>query len=250
MAWRRDNSAFDFHFFRFFNSASPNNTMSSGLGKNAAGVLNMTIQEVYSSSENWILYFQSGVYFIRNYDYGGDLQIGVDSKTATQPRLLKRNGTLGQQWTLTKAEDGKSWLLTNGLLGKDLFLGLDGAKPVMTADKTKGTVWGIEMNESAGLPAAGNDLITSVQNLESPPVSSSSSSSSPTASQSATPANSQTAPPTTTNTGLLTSPTSSSANGITSSVEQPSQSLSAGGFEFDWGCCGVGFAGSGAGGKD
>jgi hypothetical protein len=29
------------------------------------------------SSENWQLFFDSSIYFIRNYDYGADWQLGV-----------------------------------------------------------------------------------------------------------------------------------------------------------------------------
>lgn len=167
MAQRRDTTDdFGISYYRFFNALQPNKTISSGLFRDASGTLNMTDMDNYSSSENWILFAQAGRYFIRNYDYGGKFQLGIDSKTATVPKLLPRNGTLGQQWTLTKTGAEKSWVLTNGLLGSDMMLGLEGLKPVMTKDKEKGNVWVIDVNTSAGKPPTGDAMIQSVNDME------------------------------------------------------------------------------------
>lgn len=166
MEWRRDTKDFDYHYYRFFNALSVGNTITTGINKDKDGILEMTVNETYSSSENWLLYQQSGRYFIRNYDYKEGDQLGVESTSRTDPRLLKRSGGLAQQWTLAKAEDGKGWRLTNGLLGNDTYLGLQGKKPIMTKDTKSGTVWTIEMNESAGIPEATDPRVQNVADFE------------------------------------------------------------------------------------
>ncbi|CAI6305373.1 unnamed protein product [Periconia digitata] len=178
-AWRRDTSDFDFHHYCFYNPALSQKTISSGLQITRSGSVSMTTAHEWSSS-NWILFFQEGRYFIRNYDDDlGALQLGIESKVAKEPKLLSRNGGLGQQWILTRADGGdeNSWTLTNGLLGNNTYLGLDGVNLLMTSDKSRGTVWDIEMNESAGIPQAGSPKVQSIQNLEPFPVTSSSSTS-------------------------------------------------------------------------
>jgi hypothetical protein len=47
------------------------------------------------SSENWQLFFQDGVYFIRNYDWGADWQLGVNSTDRSVPQMLEAAGLLG-----------------------------------------------------------------------------------------------------------------------------------------------------------
>lgn len=159
---------FDYkHYYRFFNPLQPNKTLSSGLFKDAAGALNMTTMETYSSSENWQLYYQGGRYFIRNYDYGGDWQLGLTTDMRSEPKLIKRSGALGQQWTLAKSSDGKGYVVTNGLLGNGSYLALSGTNLVPAMQpSTTGAVWDIQINPSAGSPASGSNMLTDAENFE------------------------------------------------------------------------------------
>lgn len=167
-AVRRDEDEFGYRFYRILNQAQPNSSMSLAEQSRENEVILMT--RIYPPSENWLLFFQEGRYFIRNYVYYGGFQIGLDSKNSTQPKLLVHRGDLGQQWILTKTGDGdgntKRWTFTNGLLGNDTYLGLDGTKLLMTRDKSKATVWDLELNESAGTPQIGSSMIESVRNME------------------------------------------------------------------------------------
>ncbi|CAI6336848.1 unnamed protein product [Periconia digitata] len=176
---RQTSSAFDNHYYRFFNAQQPEKTISSGKSRDANGAITMTGLGHFSSSENWLLHFQSGRYFIRNFDYGGEFQLGLETKTSTEPKLWPRSGVVGQQWTMKKMEgvDGNTFVLTNALLGEEFYLGLNELNPVMTKDLKRGTQWRIEMNESAGMPAAGSGMIEDVDGAESLPPSASSSAS-------------------------------------------------------------------------
>ncbi|KAF2192707.1 hypothetical protein K469DRAFT_317429 [Zopfia rhizophila CBS 207.26] len=139
-------------FYTFHNDMSPNNTLSSGLQRSAQGAVNMTVAQTFSSSENWQLYLQQGRYFIRNYDYGGDWQLGLTESSRSMPRLLPRSGELGQQWTLTRQSDG-TWRFTNGLLGNSSTLGLSQGNTVPGMQPSeRGADWDILINPSAGEP--------------------------------------------------------------------------------------------------
>lgn len=136
-------------FYTLRNELSPGNTLSSGSYRDANGTVNMTVAFAYSSSENWQFYYQKGRYFIRNYDYGSDWQLGLSEESRSVPTLMKRSGSLSQQWTLTR-EDGKT-TLTNGLLGNGSWLALaeKNTVPGMQPSKT-GAMWDIVLNYSAG----------------------------------------------------------------------------------------------------
>lgn len=139
------------NYYRFFNSISPNNTISAGVVYNINDPINMTIQETFSSTENWQLFYQSGVYFIRNYQSGADLQLGLTENDLTTPRLLLSSGALGQQWQITARSDN-TWRITNGLVSNLSSLGIapGGATvPAMDTDDTDGH-WRIGINQSAG----------------------------------------------------------------------------------------------------
>ncbi|KAF2643013.1 hypothetical protein P280DRAFT_242108 [Massarina eburnea CBS 473.64] len=163
-------------YYRFSNAngLSPNNTISAGLHRDSNGAINMTKISVTTSSENWQLYYQGGRYFIRNWDFGGDWQLGLTADSRSDPKMLKRSGAVGQQWTLAKSADGKGYLVTNGLLGNGSFLALSGINTVPAMQPSaSGGLWDIQINPSAGSSAG--TMLQDVANFE---VSSSSSTSS------------------------------------------------------------------------
>jgi hypothetical protein len=103
------------------------------------------------SSENWQLFYNDGIYFIRNYDYSAAYQLGVEPRSSTTRMLLRGPGP-EMQWNITRSGDG--WLLKNMLLGDNYMLGVDGGGttpiiPVMSTEKTR-AVWTITVNLSAG----------------------------------------------------------------------------------------------------
>jgi hypothetical protein len=64
-------------YYRLSNDATGAGlTLSLGLRSLPPPTLQMTPWGAYSS-ENWQLFFDSSIYFIRNYDYGADWQLGV-----------------------------------------------------------------------------------------------------------------------------------------------------------------------------
>lgn len=152
-------------FYRFYNSVRPNTTISAGQNQDSGGAINMTVAETYSSSENWQIYYQQGRYFIRNYDYG-DYQLGVTESSRSVPRLLKRSGALGQQWSLMRDDAGGGWKMSNGLLGNGTWLSISGINTVPAMQPSgNGAVWDIQTNPSAGSPKGG-DLYQDVDNFE------------------------------------------------------------------------------------
>lgn len=133
-----------FTWYNFNSTNLFNYTISAGLGKNSNGATNMTPMRTYSSSENWQLFPQKGVYFIRNWDYGSEFQLGLSFADQSAPKLYARSGALGQQWTLKQVDGG--WTLVNGLLGNGSSLVLDvGATAPVMKSGTAG-VWGIYRN--------------------------------------------------------------------------------------------------------
>ena len=148
-------------FYTFHNPSSPNNTLSSGINQDSLGAIDMTLYGSLSS-ENWQIYYQQGRYFIRNYDWG-DFQLGLTERARSVPTLMKRSGSLGQQWTLARTDGG--WTLANGLLGNGSWLSVVGGNgPAMQPAET-GATWEILINESAGAPK-GNDLYLDVSDFE------------------------------------------------------------------------------------
>lgn len=125
----------------------------------------MTTQESFSSTENWQLFYQAGVYFIRNYQSGADLQLGLTEDDLTTPRLLHSSSALGQQWTITARSDS-TYRLTNGLVANSSSLGIApaGARvPAMDTADTDGH-WTIGINQSAGT-ISDADMLASVDNV-------------------------------------------------------------------------------------
>lgn len=151
-------------WYRFSNTETgPNITLSSGIDRSTNGVINMTIIQTYSSSENWQLLFQSGIYFIRNYDYG-TLQLGVSTSDSSLPSLMEPTGDLGQQWTISQRSDG-NWKVQNELLGNVSTFGISDGNtvPGMEPSDTGGE-WNISINLSAG-QITDSVLLSSMSNI-------------------------------------------------------------------------------------
>lgn len=125
-----------------------NRTLSLGYYPDSAtpGAPDMTVAGSYSS-ENWQLFFQSGLYFIRNYDWGADWQLGVTANERSIPTMLQAGGLLGMQWNVTEWSDG-AFKLTNMLLGSNtpLFgVGSGSTIPSMNENE-QGAHWAMDIN--------------------------------------------------------------------------------------------------------
>lgn len=104
------------------------------------------------TSENWQIFHDEGVYFIRNWDYGATYQLGLTPDERATPQLLATGDNVGMRWNLTMGDDG--WVMYNMLLGTDNMLGVDMSALnhtmlVMNTDPT-GAQWSIDINTSAG----------------------------------------------------------------------------------------------------
>jgi hypothetical protein len=152
------------NYYRFTNNVSPNNSMSTGQTYEVLTPVNVTTLGS-ASSENWQLYSQAGLYFIRNYNGGAQLQLGVTKDSLIVPRMLPRAGDLGQQWLISRREDG-SWRLANGLVGNgsSLSLSVGNTIPGMDPSEAYGH-WEISVNLSAG-DITDQQMLTDVDNVE------------------------------------------------------------------------------------
>jgi hypothetical protein len=152
-------------FYRFFNNVYPNHTISTGLTFTASTKINMTVAETYTSSENWQLFYQSNVYFIRNYAAGSQLQLGLTQDSNVVPQLLPRSGDLGQQWVIAPRDDG-TWRLTNKLVGDQSSVGISASNTVPGIDPNDDDGhWQIGINVSAG-QITNAAMLTDNQNIE------------------------------------------------------------------------------------
>ena len=137
-------------YYRFFNDVSPGNTISSGNSEDTDGQISMTPEQSTTSSENWQLFSQSGIYFIRNHDYGPHYQLGVSDANRSVPSLMSRSIDPGQQWLLTQRSDG-SWRVANVLLGNSSSLALTVGNDVPGMQPSdSGGHWDVQINVSAG----------------------------------------------------------------------------------------------------
>lgn len=138
-------------YYRFFNNEFTGNSINAGMTPAFNTTVNMTAEGVSYSSENWQIFSQSDVYFIRNYDTGPDLQLGLTDDSPVVPRLLNTSGDLGQQWMLEQWSDG-TWRITNLLMGNATALGIAGAGATIPAmDSSEGDEhWNVSINVSAG----------------------------------------------------------------------------------------------------
>ena len=102
------------------------------------------------STENWQLFHDSGLYFIRSYAYGSSYQLGVNSSNVAVPQMLPTGPGLGMQWNLTKGL-WSTYVFTNMLVGQGNTLDLttDNKSIIMNTDGT-GSGWVIDINISAG----------------------------------------------------------------------------------------------------
>lgn len=152
------------NYYRLFNANYPNNTISAGVYFKADVPINMTQSETFSSTENWQIFAQSGIYFIRNYQAGADLQLGLTTDELSVPRLLNSTGGLGQQWTIAPRTDG-TFRITNGLVANSSSLGVVKGitVPAMDTSDADGH-WDISINVSAGT-ITDDALLASVSNV-------------------------------------------------------------------------------------
>jgi hypothetical protein len=154
-------------YYRFFNKNYPNNTMSTGLLSPAppGTPVNMTQAQNFCTCENWQIFYFAGRYFIRNYDTGSQLQLGLSADNTVVPQLLSRSGELGQQWALTQRSDS-SWRITNALLGNQSALGLSPSNTIPGIDSSEDDGhWEISINVSAGQITDAN-MLSDVQNVQ------------------------------------------------------------------------------------
>ena len=107
------------------------------------------------ASQNWQVFYQDNVYFLRSYDYGAQYQLGINlSHSTTEPQLLLSSGDLSQQWDMTLWPDGTTRKLTNMAIGEFQFLGVSNTSdssiiPVMNTAE-RGSHWIFDINSSAG----------------------------------------------------------------------------------------------------
>ncbi|KAL6705845.1 hypothetical protein ACN47E_006305 [Coniothyrium glycines] len=167
-------SLFDSKTWYVFNSTNlPGTTLSAGIFQDSNGAINMT-EYGSLSSENWQLFYQQGVYFIRNYDYGAKYQLGITTNSMSVPKLYARSGALGQQWNIVQTEGG--YRLVNGLWGNGSWLSLPSGwlMPAMASEKG-GEAWIIRRNPSADATGPkGDDMYSTVEGLAIQTISSSS----------------------------------------------------------------------------
>lgn len=171
----RDAALFDPHsFYRFHHENRAGQTLRIIDGD---GNIDMA-QFNTSSSENWQIYHQQGRWFIRPYASSvepswKDYQLGLtqDEKgnVGALPKVVKRSGGLGQQWTFTQVGDsdvGIGYKISNGLSGNTSFLALTGnGGPPEMQPSNEGTVWDMQGNRQAGDPSMDNSY-QDVDNFE------------------------------------------------------------------------------------
>ncbi|KAJ5785277.1 uncharacterized protein N7503_010489 [Penicillium pulvis] len=140
------------YYYRFSNTAvGDNETLAVGEANDPPNTPALDAIRSFTS-ENWQIFYDKGIYFIRNWDYGATYQLGLTADERTTPQLLATGAGIGMQWNLTKGDNG--WFMYNMLLGTDNMLGLDMSAlnhtiPVMNTDTT-GAQWSIDINTSAG----------------------------------------------------------------------------------------------------
>ena len=123
-------------------------------GYNPKSPKTLYLNNVIHSSSNWQVFYQDSVYFLRNYDYGAQYQLGINqSNSATEPQLLLTSGDLSQQWNMTLWPDGTR-KLTNMAIGEFQYLGVSNTTggtiiPAMNTAE-QGSHWTFNINSSPG----------------------------------------------------------------------------------------------------
>lgn len=142
-------------YYGFLNSLNTSCYLTLGWNGGVPG-LPFETGDSYSSN-NWQIFFQDPIYFIRNYDHGADYHLAIPSTGGSQPQLLRSSGGLGHQWNITSRSDG-SKRLVNMLVGEHQPLGLGTTSegtiiPLLSSDDSS-SHWMFEINSSAGKASA------------------------------------------------------------------------------------------------
>jgi hypothetical protein len=106
----------------------------------------ISITEMGRSAENWQLFPQGGRYFIRNWEWGSNFQLGLTrDENRSVPAMFPRSGSVSQQWTVRGVNGGYEF--TNGLLGNGTKLTLEETEGQPVMRKQGNGVWNITRNE-------------------------------------------------------------------------------------------------------
>jgi len=131
-------------YYTIRNPNSATNSLSAGFQMDTNGGIRMVSFNT-TSSENWQLFFQSGRYFIRNWDYGARWQLGLTEESRSIPKMYPRNGSLSQQWRISRSGDG--WRLVNELWGDGtVFAQPVGWEVPAMRSEMDGATWNITVN--------------------------------------------------------------------------------------------------------
>ncbi|EYE91860.1 uncharacterized protein EURHEDRAFT_380784 [Aspergillus ruber CBS 135680] len=143
---------------RYYRISNTVNNSTLALGVNATEPpppLSITSIGKYRS-ENWQIFYDKGVYFIRNLDYESRYQLGLNASDQSTPSMMETGSGLGMQWNITtnSGDDSGVWELKNLLVGQANMLALGPSSltkkvPVMNTNPTEGK-WMIDINPSAG----------------------------------------------------------------------------------------------------
>ncbi|OJJ44479.1 hypothetical protein ASPZODRAFT_168743 [Penicilliopsis zonata CBS 506.65] len=142
------------YYYRFSNSGLGSNyTLSLGLKTDPPATPSMTTMGAYSS-ENWQIFYDDGVYFLRNYDWGDTYQMGLTAED-TIPEMLTPDAALGMQWNISDGSTTGTYILRNMLIGSTNVLSTEALSdglivPIMNTDETDDELWEIDINVSAG----------------------------------------------------------------------------------------------------
>ena len=141
-------------------SYTDNSTLSLGFTNSTLTPLSPVISHIEDySSENWQIFYDDGVYFIRNHDYELRYQLGVKADNQSTPLMMETGSGLGMQWNITRTGDGSgTWLLSNVLVGPENVLGLSQSASkkqvvVMNTNPEEGK-WKIDLTDSPGRATA------------------------------------------------------------------------------------------------
>ena len=116
------------------------------------------------SSQNWQIFYQEPVYFIRNFDYKAEYQLGIPQDSPTQPALLPSSGSLMQQWNISLWDDG-THKLTSMELGdvQVLGVGIKDDQPILVMNAAQnGSHWSFDPNPSDATTNVTDGMLQSV----------------------------------------------------------------------------------------
>lgn len=133
-------------YYRIGNINLPGAFLSANPITTTGGTVSLSLNGSLSS-ENWQLFAQSGRYFIRNYDFGSSLQLGLSAPSQDIPRMSMSQGLIQQQWSITGTTGG--YYLANGLWGNDITLAIGTQLDVNMRPNASANIWSITENASA-----------------------------------------------------------------------------------------------------